>query len=85
MDFYTKIDGIDKKVSRIFMGTAYVPKNVDTDEWLSSIYETGVNTIDTARKYPGSEKTIGKWLDKTGKRDELVILSKCCHPEGSIG
>ncbi len=84
MDLYTRIEGIDKNVSRIFLGTADVPKNADTNEWLSSIRDTGINAIDTARVYPNSEKTIGKWLEKTGIREELVILSKCGHPMGPM-
>ncbi len=84
MEFYTQLDGLNKKVSRIFLGTGNVPPNVESDEWLSSMYEAGITAIDTARVYPDSEKTIGKWLDKTGLRENVVILSKCGHPAGPI-
>ena len=84
MEFYTQIDGIGKKVSRIFLGTGNVPPNVEPNEWLSSMYDAGITAIDTARVYPDSEKTIGKWLDKTGLRENIVILSKCGHPAGPI-
>ena len=83
IDLYTTIEGIDKRVSRIFLGTGFLPDIDDHDSWLSSIMDTGVNAIDTARVYPNSEETIGKWMDKTGKRDEVVILSKCGHPDGN--
>lgn len=83
IDLYTTIEGIDKKISRIFLGTGFLPDVEDHNAWLSSILDAGVNAIDTARVYPNSEETIGKWLDKTGKRDEVVILSKCGHPDGN--
>lgn len=84
MEFYTQIDGIGKKVSRIFLGTGNVPAGVEPNEWLSSMYDAGITAIDTARVYPDSENTIGKWLDKTGLRENIVILSKCGHPAGPI-
>lgn len=84
MEFYTQIDGIGKRVSRIFLGTGNVPAGVEPNEWLSSMYDAGITAIDTARVYPDSEKTIGKWLDKTGLRENIVILSKCGHPAGPI-
>ncbi len=84
MDLYSSISGVDKNVSRIFLGVGNVPDNVNPNEWLDGILETGVNAIDTARVYPNSEKTIGKWLDATGKREDVVILSKCGHPAGPI-
>lgn len=83
-DLYTKIEGIDKEVSRILLGTGFLPDVDDYDAWLTGILDTGVNAIDTARVYPDSEKTIGKWLEKTGVRDKVVILSKCGHPDGSV-
>lgn len=84
MEFYTQIEGINKKVSRIFLGTGNVPTGVEPNEWLSSMYDAGITAIDTARVYPDSENTIGKWLDKTGLRENIVILSKCGHPAGPI-
>ena len=84
MSLYSKIHGINKDVSRIFLGTGFLPNLEDYDAWLTGILDTGVNAIDTARIYPDSEKTIGKWLDKTGVRDKVVLLSKCGHPDGAI-
>ncbi len=82
--FYTHIDGLDKDVSRIFLGTGEIPKGIDPDKWLDGMLEIGITSIDTARVYPDSEKTIGKWLDRTGAREKVVILSKCGHPMGPI-
>lgn len=49
----------------------------------------GGNVLDTARVYaawiPGgmgkSEEVIGKWLRKSGKRNQVFISSKCAHPD----
>lgn len=49
----------------------------------------GGNVIDTAAVYanwlPGeknsSEKTIGRWLARTGKRDKIVLATKGGHPD----
>ena len=45
--------------------------------------------LDTARIYsswlPGgdgtSEKTIGRWLNRSGRRDRVIISTKGCHPD----
>ncbi len=81
---YGQIEGVDKPISRLFLGTATIPENTDTNEWLTSIVTTGVNALDTARVYPGSEETIGRWLAKSGMREKVVLLSKCCHPLGPV-
>jgi aryl-alcohol dehydrogenase-like predicted oxidoreductase len=53
---------------------------------LDMLVEAGLNTIDTADVYsrwvPGhqggeSETIIGRWLKKRGKRDDVLILTKC--------
>lgn len=77
---YGQIEGVDKPVSRLFLGMATIPHNIEPGKWLSTMVETGVNALDTARAYPDSEKTIGRWLSDSGMRDKVVILSKCCHP-----
>ena len=77
---YGKVEGVDKPVSRIFLGSASIPENMDTNEWLTSVFNTGVNAIDTARVYPNSEQIIGRWLWQSGNREKVVVLSKCCHP-----
>jgi len=45
--------------------------------------DAGGNVIDTARVYSGgkSEEAIGRWLKKTGKRGNIVLSSKGCHPQ----
>lgn len=54
----------------------------------------GVNFIDTAEMYPiaareatygSTEKFIGNWLKKTGKRNDLVIATKIAGPNRAMG
>ncbi|KAL1967373.1 hypothetical protein VTN77DRAFT_3157 [Rasamsonia byssochlamydoides] len=47
-------------------------------ELLDTYYELGGNFIDTANAYQGgqSEQWIGEWLQKTGRRAEMVIATK---------
>ena len=79
---YAEIPYVDKKVSRIFYGTAAPPfmAGEDANELLDSIFAIGVNAFDTARVYGLSEKSLGQWMQDRQKRDEVVILSKCGHP-----
>jgi aryl-alcohol dehydrogenase-like predicted oxidoreductase len=45
---------------------------------LETFYNLGGNFIDTANQYQGgqSEEWIGEWVEKTGRRSELVISTK---------
>lgn len=42
---------------------------------LSFLIDSGVNLIDTAASYPGSEEAIGRAIE--GRRNDLVLVSKC--------
>ena len=80
---YKKIPYVEKPVSEIIYGTAIPPYlNGDNgDEILEGVFKLGINTIDTARNYALSEKSVGHWLESCGHRDEVVLLTKCAHPE----
>ena len=45
--------------------------------------EKGGRTFDSARIYAAGEadKALGRWLKKTGMRDECTIIAKGCHPD----
>ncbi|CAG9975949.1 unnamed protein product [Clonostachys byssicola] len=47
-------------------------------EILDYFYEKGGNFLDTASSYQAeeSEKWLGEWLSKTGRRDEFVLATK---------
>ena len=48
------------------------------DEFLAA----GGNCIDTAAVYGfgSSETTLGRWLNESGRRAEIVLVTKGCHP-----
>lgn len=47
-------------------------------ELLDTFYDLGGNFIDTANMYQGgqSEQWIGEWMQKMGRRPELVVTTK---------
>jgi aryl-alcohol dehydrogenase-like predicted oxidoreductase len=47
---------------------------------LNSALDAGLNVIDTAECYYGSEEAIGKAV--SGRRDEFYLFTKCGHPHG---
>ncbi|MBQ9482250.1 MAG: aldo/keto reductase [Clostridia bacterium] len=78
---YGKINGLEKEVSAIFYGLGTQPfLNGYGEELISAARACGINAFDLARVYGKSEEVFGKWLDKNGTREEVVILSKCSHP-----
>lgn len=80
---YKKIPYVDKPVSEIIYGTAIPPYLTGDvgDDILEGIFSLGITTIDTARNYKLSEKSVGHWLDSCGHREDVVLLTKCAHPE----
>ena len=44
---------------------------------LNELLDQGVNLIDTAARYDGSEEMIGKTISR--RRDDYVLVSKCGH------
>lgn len=77
-----QIPYVTKPVSRIFYGTADLPKRKgDPGALLDGILESGINAFDAARVYGKSEKILGKWIADRGIRDRVVILSKGGHPD----
>lgn len=80
------IPGINNPVSRIVLGTMIIDagRQDDSDALLDAAFENGIRTFDTAWVYAGgnSERGIGSWLARRGLRDQVVILSKGCHPNG---
>lgn len=79
-------NGIDLKVSKLAMGTDKLALSLTDTEFfylLDIFTDAGGNFIDTARVYSGgkSEEAIGRWLKKTGKRSNIVLSSKGCHPQ----
>lgn len=89
---YTTLPNTNIKVSKICLGTmTFGEQNSESDAHVQIDYATeqGVNFIDTAEMYPIAakqstlgltEKYIGTWLKKSGKREDLVIATKIAGP-----
>ncbi len=82
----------DLMVSKVCLGTmTFGEQNTEADghSQLDYALAHGVNFIDTAEVYPvmpraetqgETERIIGSWLKKTGKRDEIILASKIAGP-----
>lgn len=81
---YGRIAGINKKLSRIVQGTIMLQvNNMEKDiALLDMVTEYGVTGFDSAHGYGGgdSERVLGEWMQRRGNREEVVILTKGCHP-----
>ena len=83
---YIKVPQIENPVSVIGLGAAssvFTPNTYDrAAELLERFLESGGNCIDTAHIYGfgDSEKTLGRWMQESGRRNELVLITKGCHP-----
>ena len=80
---YVDLEYVNKKASVIVCGTATAPYNTgeNCNELLSGVLALGVNAFDTARVYGGAEKALGRWIAECGVRNDIVLLTKCCHPD----
>jgi aryl-alcohol dehydrogenase-like predicted oxidoreductase len=79
-------------VSRICLGTmTFGEQNTESDahSQLDYALERGINFIDTAEMYPvmgraetqgSTERFIGSWLKKSGKRGQVVLATKVAGP-----
>ncbi len=87
---YEKIEGLDKKVSKIVFGSA-TPKlfaavgasagykeKEEAFALLDMVYNNGINTFDCAAHY--GEEIMGEWLTDRKKHNKCVIITKCAHP-----
>lgn len=87
-----KLGRTDLTVSRVCLGTmTFGQQNTESDAHSQLDYALGrgINFIDTAEMYPvppsagtqgSTERFIGTWLKKTGKRDQVVLATKAAGP-----
>ena len=92
----TRLGRSDLLVSKVCLGTmTFGEQNTEADahRQLDYAVERGINFIDTAEMYPvmgraqtqgSTERFIGGWLHKRGRRDDLVIASKIAGPNASV-
>jgi len=89
---YTVLPGTDIKVSKICLGSmTWGEQNTESEghQQIAYALDQGINFIDTAELYPvpskektqgSTEKIIGTWIQKNGKRDQVIIASKIVGP-----
>lgn len=89
---FRQLGNTDIKVSNIALGTmTWGEQNTESDAHaqLDVAIDYGVNLIDTAEMYPVppkaetqglTERYLGTWLKKSGKREQLLIATKASGP-----
>jgi aryl-alcohol dehydrogenase-like predicted oxidoreductase len=89
---YRTLGNTDLKVSLITLGTmTWGEQNTEADAHaqLDLATDHGVNLIDAAEMYPVppkpetqglTERYLGTWLKKSGKREQLIIATKAAGP-----
>ena len=94
---YTTLPNTDIKVSKICLGTmTFGQQNTEPEGHAQMDYalERGVNFFDTAEMYSipskketygSTERIIGTWFKKTGRREEVVLASKIAGPNANFG
>lgn len=93
---YTTLPNSDIKISKICLGTmTFGQQNTEADGHAQMDYalEKGINFFDTAEMYsvPGrketygsTEKIIGTWFKKSGKREDIILASKIAGPNPGL-
>jgi aryl-alcohol dehydrogenase-like predicted oxidoreductase len=93
---YKLLPNTDVLVSKMALGTmTFGEQNSEKDahEQLDFAINQGINFVDTAEMYPIpalketlglTEKYIGSWLKKSGKRNEIVLATKIAGPNRGL-
>jgi aryl-alcohol dehydrogenase-like predicted oxidoreductase len=80
---YGRVAGVAKPVSRLVQGTVMISsaKLEQSLTLLDGVYELGCRAFDTAHVYGrgDNERTVGRWVNERGVRDEVVIIGKGAH------
>ncbi len=89
---YTLLPNSDIKISTICLGSMTFGNQNSENESHSQLdfaLDKGINFIDTAEMYPiggnaeifgSTERHIGSWIKKSGKRDQIVLATKIAGP-----
>lgn len=79
---YTQIPFVQRPVSRIVLGGAgkLFFSGSDVTAVMEAALDSGINCVDTAREYGKSEEAIGRYFRQSSRREDFVLISKCCHP-----
>lgn len=94
---YRSLGRTNIRVSAIGLGTmTFGEQNSEAEghQQLDCAFDQGVNLIDTAEMYPvppqaetygSTERIIGSWLKRSGKRDKVVLATKIAGPGAVLG
>ena len=89
---YTNLPNTDISVSKICLGTMTFGKQnseIESHSQIDFSLDKGINFLDTAELYPvpadnstyaDTERIIGSWIKKNGKREKIVLASKIVGP-----
>ena len=89
---YTNLPNTDISVSKICLGTMTFGKQnseIESHSQIDFSLDRGINFLDTAELYPvpadnstyaDTERIIGSWIKKNGKREKIVLASKVVGP-----
>ncbi|ATQ75561.1 aldo/keto reductase [Massilia violaceinigra] len=92
----TRLGRTPLEVSSICLGTmTFGEQNSEADahSQLDYALERGINFVDTAEMYPvmprpqtqgDTERFIGSWLKKSGRRSEIVLATKAAGPNPNL-
>ncbi|MFP5392243.1 MAG: aldo/keto reductase [Gammaproteobacteria bacterium] len=92
----TTLGATPLKVSKICLGTmTFGEQNTEAEahSQLDYALERGINFIDTAEMYPvmpraatqgETERHIGSWLKKSGRRADIILATKAAGPNPAI-
>jgi aryl-alcohol dehydrogenase-like predicted oxidoreductase len=93
---YSQLGNTGIQVSRICLGTmTFGEQNTEAEAHaqLDYAFDAGVNFIDTAEMYPvppraetygQTERYIGSWLRRSGRRDRVILATKVMGPSEDL-
>lgn len=84
---YRRLGRSGVRVEPLALGTFNFGNRTEEDaafRMLSQAVDGGINLIDTADSYAGgeSERIIGRWLQQSGRRQDVVLATKAHYPTG---
>ncbi|MBV7333317.1 aldo/keto reductase [Chloroflexi bacterium TSY] len=84
---YRKLGRTDLKVSSLALGCVTFDREIDPEtsyKVMDHAIERGLNLFDTAEAYSQgkSEEVVGRWLKRSGKREQIVLATKAIPPLG---
>lgn len=86
MNYRIDIPSTDLSICPIGLGTVNAGiswDGRDADRIFDTYLDNGGNLIDTARVYAAgrSEEVVGEWLQRSGRRSDVVLVTKGGHPK----